>query len=146
MSLSCPKKAKAASLRCSYRLASPHAGKGRERDTGRYFPFLPLPPRPLLFPIPQNHPHRLVLVVEAAPDLKTEQLTDLGYLVVIAAQEQRHWKGPAIAARSRLLEPVTTCCRLGYADATQIGCGNSSDPCDRDSDTSRRAGIFKPSG
>jgi len=26
----------------------------------------------------------------------------------LPAQEQRHWKGPAIAAQSRLLEPVTT--------------------------------------
>jgi len=36
---------------------------------------------------PQNHPNRLVLVVEAAPQFiedLTEQLTSLGYLVVIA--------------------------------------------------------------
>jgi len=91
---------------------------------------------------PQNHPNRLVLVVEAAPQFiedLTEQLTSLGYLVVIARSGTE--KGPAIAAQS-LLEPVAPCCLAGM---TLLKSDATTDPCDRDSDASRRSRHF-PSG
>jgi signal transduction histidine kinase/CheY-like chemotaxis protein len=55
-----------------------------------------------LLPTSQNHPNRLVLVVEAAPQFienLTEQLTGLGYLVVIARS------GTEALEKARRLQP-----------------------------------------